>query len=206
MLYKNARRRLPAALAIALALTLAACTSAPAVPSGPTADALIDQQSYAAFQTAVAAVPDRRFEVYWLGREFTAAGIEFHGPYFVPLAGVNTETQLSAEYTARGPNGGNMGLSVIVYATAARSNAPTQAAGNPRALLVAGHRAMLWVEESPPQRPVNSLRVEVDFGSTSAVIKTNSVGSAAEGGPDANPLIDEQTFLNVLQNLRPYPQ
>ena len=39
---------------------------------------------------------------------------------------------------------------------------------------------------------------------TLALGNTHIVGSTP-GGPDANPLIDEQTFLSVMQQLRPYP-
>jgi hypothetical protein len=50
------------------------------------------------------------------------------------------------------------------------------------------------------------LRLPLAVGDTTVHVIAESDGAATPGGPDGNPLIDEQTFLNVLQNLRPYPQ
>ena len=43
------------------------------------------------------------------------------------------------------------------------------------------------------------------LGNTDIVAVVHSIGGSTPGGPDANPLIDEQTFLSVMQQLRPYP-
>jgi hypothetical protein len=55
-------------------------------------------------------------------------------------------------------------------------------------------------------RPVNQLQLVLQFGTTTLVVRAASGGPAKSGGPDLNPLFDEQTLLSVLQHLRPYPQ
>ncbi len=55
-------------------------------------------------------------------------------------------------------------------------------------------------------RPINALRLRVHLGQTWVLAEAGASGAATPGGPDANPLIDEQTFLSVMQQLRPYPQ
>jgi hypothetical protein len=74
-----------------------------------------------------------------------------------------------------------------------------------RPVTVGGHPATL-LEKSIPARPVNSVEIIITVGDTTALLVAGSGGPATPGGPDVNPLLDEQTFLNVLQNLRPYPQ
>jgi hypothetical protein len=58
-------------------------------------------------------------------------------------------------------------------------------------------------------RPINGNLLIVAVGDEVVVVETNSLGggrNATPGGVDLNPLINEQTFLAVMQNLRPYPQ
>jgi hypothetical protein len=109
MIHRRFRRTFStAALLVATFACFAACAKSlhPDVPPGPTADALIDQTTYAAFETAVASVSDRRFTVYWLGREFSAGGLVFRGPGWGDVGGVSSQDQLNAAYVARLPQGG----------------------------------------------------------------------------------------------------
>ncbi len=48
----------------------------------------------------------------------------------------------------------------------------------------------------------------MQFGTTTVVASVNSLGSAhaQTPGADLNPLVDEATFIAVLQHLRPYLQ
>ena len=55
-------------------------------------------------------------------------------------------------------------------------------------------------------RPVNTLSIQVTLGDTVLRVSAGSGGVLTPGGPDANPLVDEATFLAVMQNLRPYPE
>jgi hypothetical protein len=62
------------------------------------------------------------------------------------------------------------------------------------------------VVTSTPTRPVNQRRLLLHLGDTTVQIIAASGGSPAPGEPDVNPLIDEATFLAVMENLRPYPE
>jgi hypothetical protein len=100
---------------------------------------------------------------------------------------------------------------------------------------VAGHNAQL-LSEPYGERPVNWRALVLDMGSAVVVAQTNAIGSALNHatktpstcmlptpspgvfapscpvaapqtpGPDLNPLIDQATFIAVMQHLRPYPQ
>ena len=75
-----------------------------------------------------------------------------------------------------------------------------------RMVSVAGRTAEL-ISVALGNRPVNGLGVVVDLGEYVAIAETSAVSSGnASATPDHNPLIDEQTFLSVLEQLRPYPQ
>jgi hypothetical protein len=43
------------------------------------------------------------------------------------------------------------------------------------------------------------------IGNTQVVAIAHSGGDTSPGGPDSNPLIYEEAFLSVMENLRPYP-
>jgi len=179
-------------------LGFAACTST----NAPDATQ-VDKTAYDNFRTAVASVPDRHFQVYWLGREFNAGGVMFRGPYFVPVGGVVNSNRLDIEYSA--------GLNIRLYSQSAWATAaPTvehPSAGEPkRRSVVVGGRSAVLVTGSVPGRPINYQLLIIDFGDTVATVVAGAGGPVTPGGPDANPLIDEATFLSVMQQLRPYPQ
>ena len=54
--------------------------------------------------------------------------------------------------------------------------------------------------------PVNQLVLVIQMGDTVVVARATAGRPAPPGGPGLNPLVDEQAFLAVMQNLRPYPQ
>jgi hypothetical protein len=70
---------------------------------------------------------------------------------------------------------------------------------------VAGQDAKLSVVAAGT-RPVNSISLVLQFDETSVLASAHAGGAATPGGPDANPLIDEATFLAVMKNIRPYPE
>jgi hypothetical protein len=73
---------------------------------------------------------------------------------------------------------------------------------------VAGHDAEL-IAVPDGIRPINVYLLIVAAGGQVVMMATNSLGSgpnATPGGADLNPLINEATFLSVMQNLRPHPQ
>ena len=180
------------------AVGLAACTR-----TTPPDSAQVDEIAYGNFRTAVASVPNRQFQVYWLGREFTAGAIVFRGPYFVPIGGVVNNNRLDIEYSA--------GLTIRLYsqsawATAAPTIEHPSAHESKRRSVVVGGRSAVLLTGSVPGRPINYQQLIIDFGDTVVTVVAGSGGAATPGGPDSNPLIDEQTFLSVMEQLRPYPQ
>lgn len=176
---------------------LAACTGT-AVPDR----AQVDEIAYRNFRTAVASVPDRQFQVYWLGREFTAGGAVFQGPYFVPIGGVANEGQLDIKYVGRGS------LTISLYSEAAwqarAAQAPLPVGAIKKDATVNGMTGELYIIPAGT-RPINALRLDLRLGDTWVLALAGSGGAATPGGPDVNPLIDEETFLSVMQQLRPYP-
>jgi hypothetical protein len=55
-------------------------------------------------------------------------------------------------------------------------------------------------------RPIGQVRMKVRLGDTMLVAIADSGGSPSPGAPDVNPLVDRDTFIAVMQNLRPYPE
>jgi hypothetical protein len=159
------------------------------------------------FQTAVAHAPQDGYTVYWLGREFQAGGLTFTGP---DVADFGTEVSgggLEMSYnTSRG------GLNLTLYSPAAwqtrTESVRTPANAIRKQVVVLGTTASLFVIPggAGTDRPVNELQLNVNLGGTWVRALAGSGGPITPGGPDTNPLVDEQTFLNVLQNLRPYLQ
>jgi hypothetical protein len=74
-----------------------------------------------------------------------------------------------------------------------------------RSVTVKGVAAELFLVPAGT-RPVNDVRLNFRLGNTMVEAVAQAGGPATPGGPDSNPLIDEQTFLSVMQQLRQYPQ
>ena len=105
--------------------------------------------------------------------------------------------------------GGGVGLAITLYSDSAwqlrAASARLPANAVQRSVSIHGVAGDLYLVPAGT-RPINDVRLYVHLGDTWIVALAGSGGSPTPGGPDVNPLIDEQTFLNVLQNLRPYPQ
>jgi hypothetical protein len=169
-------------------------------------------QDYKNFLTAVGRAPGEGYTPYWLGRSFSAGGLTFAGPSVSDLDIAGQPGTIGATYDAVArPDGGRVTLSLASYSGAAwasvsRHVLPEDKPGakdTTKKLL--GQQARLRTVASAT-RPVNARVVAIPLGGTTVVAMAIAGGSATPGGPDANPLIDEQTFLSVLQHLRPYPQ
>ena len=159
------------------------------------------------FQTAIA-IPDRAYQVYWLGSEFTAVGLVFHGP-LVPGFDEPNPDSIQVEYNSSPPVAGlDISLMSSAHWDAVRGRLLGSGPDRPaiRQLTVAGTPATLYTVPGELGRPVGGLFLMMPFGDTVVYARTNSVRSAAPDGAEANPLTDEATFLAVMQNLRPYPQ
>jgi hypothetical protein len=143
-----------------------------------------------------------------LGREFDAGSYTFSGPSVADFGDV-TNGSLTLTYNAQDANGG-FGLTIVLFSRTAWAAAQSAGLGriprNARTenVTVAGHPATLVVIPAGAG-DAHALQLQLETGDT--VIRAGiAVTVPPGGGPDPNPLSDEQTFLNVLQNLRPYPQ
>ncbi len=167
------------------------------------------QHFYGNFQTAVASVPDKQYQVYWLGREFRAGSLTFRGPEIPDFGAAANRDSMYVSYGARLSRGG-VGLelsllSPVGWESARGSYGSTPPGATSRQIMVAGSPATIIVIPAGT-RPVNELRLIVHFRTTTVLVIATAGGAATPGGPDVNPLIDEETFLSVMQQLRPYPQ
>ncbi len=163
--------------------------------------------------TPVAEAQKVGLPVYWLGESFEVADLSFRA-----IGGLyekdGEDEPLKIYYAADLDEMGSVELELIVYGRGAWARAkdpitnPT-IPGEPRpitrrAVTVGGWNGDLL---SLPlgRREVNELRLILDTGDV--VI----VGRALSGGSfpnltDANPLIDPDRLLNVMERLQPYPE
>lgn len=164
------------------------------------------------FATAVARSDEDGYTVYWLGEQFEAGGLTFKGPEVsnfgldVPGGGVE------ADYVADVAGGGQTNLALYAFSEEGWRLRLAAVGGLihngdvSRSVRVAGFEATLVVRPGPPTRDADDLLLAIDVGDTMVLASAGSGGSPAPGEPDYNPLVDEATFLAVMENLRPYPE
>ncbi len=198
-----------------LALSLGALGPVLAASCGglPTEDQ-VNRDLYGNFETAVAS-PNRNYAAYWMGREFKAGALTYQGPQANAAAGsgglgagigVNDVDGLQLSYTTTRC----CELELTLYSRRAwdRFDPLSPLPGRERkTVYVNGNEAVLWTRYDSPGK-VSSQTLIIDYGKTVATVVTGSAlpTIVSTPQPDPNPLIDEATFLAVMQNLRPYPQ
>ena len=166
----------------------------------------------AAFLTPVAAAKEAGLTVYWLGPSFEAGGVLFstreakfpEGIAGVPLQG------LVLRYSSEPELGGFLDLQLLPKSdwdqVKEKLVNPQAPGARHRAVSVAGRQGDLFLQ-SAGARPLNALSLIVDLGDVALVADTNSSGAVSPDGPDYNPLInDPDLFIQVMQDLRPYPE
>jgi hypothetical protein len=166
--------------------------------------------------------------VYWLGASVELPGSITLVPGVAEFGDAADAEHLSYSYDSEEPLGPS--LTFDVYAAAGWSIARAERLRQPPMRIdkasVAGRPAEVWVS-STSRGPVNHIDVVVDYGDTVVIVGTTALPQydrtpefnvplntyiarmktpSAMPLPDLNPLIDEQTFLSALQQLRPYPQ
>ncbi|MEX2245691.1 MAG: hypothetical protein WEC75_03300 [Dehalococcoidia bacterium] len=182
-------------------LALAACGSGERAQQPPGSG----DHFYDNFQTAVASVPNRDYDIYWLGREFSAGGMLFSGPHFPDFGGDVTESSVAFHYTGTRVS---LELSFISpgYWPSVADRFTNQPGAISERVTVAGSDGQLLLIPGAG-RPVNSATLIVILERSVVVASVNSTTTGGAGGvPDANPLIDVETFLAVTEELRPYPE
>jgi hypothetical protein len=187
----------------------------------PPRDDNADQRFYGYFLRDVQAMQDMKLPVYWLGRDFTAGGLTFYGPYGVEFGGEVEGGGIFMTYVLwlEGTpfEGANTGLDITVYSPSAWEGVkdritnphplPGQGKVNRSTVDVQGHSAQL-ISFVGGIRPVERLTLILQRQQVIVVAVAASVGPATPGGPDYNPFVNNPDLLvQVLNdNLRQYPQ
>jgi hypothetical protein len=160
------------------------------------------------FQTAVAA--DRNYDIYWLGESFEAGGLVFEGPEVSDFADDVEGGGLGTHYYAPYNRSCCLDLHITMFVRSAWVERERRRAAGPdqgyavREVEVAGVRAELRTGGSPPSNTMHLL--VLDYGDTVVEAVTRSVVPATPSAAQPNPLVDEATFLAVMEQLRPYPE
>ncbi len=199
---------------------LAATTAISCVGLGDNDDA--GERFYGYFLRDTKAMEDMGLPVYWLGREFNAGALTFQGPYGAEFGGEVEGGGVFMGYISwldgTPFEGSNISLDITVYSPDAWELAKSRIL-NPQLLsnegevtrqtvTVKGREAELI---SVPQftRPVGWLRLVVEFDRVVVVAEAASVlSSDVRGGTsELNIFIkNPDLFVQVMQDLRPYPE
>lgn len=187
--------------------TLVAACGSPQTTDPMPSVSVPENHFYNNYRTSVASSGQDAYIPYWLGQEFNAGGLSFRGPFADDFGSTVPGGGVRFHYKATLPPGtGAVDLAITLFSERAWDLAKSRYdVPGEEHVLIAGHSASLS-SSSAGDRPVNVLGVTLHVDGTTVVAEAHSGGAATPGGPDVNPLVDEQTFLSVLQNLRPYPQ
>jgi hypothetical protein len=188
-------------LAVACGALAVACGVPPAEDGEPDPDAYL---------TPVAQARANGVQPYWLAQSFEAGGDTFsyiEGQYPEGISGVRAAGLKLDYFTADGELGAvtiqtfptDEWLSAEAAVRARRGEADRSD------VHVAGVTAEL-ITYSSPTRPINAYKLIIETPDSGIVVSASSGGSVSPGAPDVNPLIDYETFLSVMENLRPYPE
>jgi hypothetical protein len=181
-------------------------------------DESADARFYGFFLRDVKTMEELGLPVYWLGREFTAGGLAFQGPYGAEFGGEVEGGGIFLHYTSwldgTPFEGSNIWLDITVYGPAAWEPVKDRIL-NPRVLstegevtrrtvTVKGHQAEM-ISVPFGSRPVNRMTLIIELDSVVVV------GAAASNlSPDGTELSifvkDPDLFVQVMQDLRPYPE
>lgn len=207
-------------LGVALCAVMAMACGSPKSPSAasPTDDTRplperfgtpVSVRAHQEFLTAVARPIQRNFRVYWLGRQFTAGAVVLDGPEFATANAANDTEEFQTIYVSHQSTSGRGLLELYLFSRAgwpaARQNllgSIPETAG--KTVDVANRPARLF--EIMNGKYLNRLVAVIEFDDGLVVATANRDAAHPDATPNANPLIDEQTFLSVLEKLRPYPE
>ena len=146
-------------------------TSSTAVPLAqtPVVTQSPSERGHSRFLAAINAVNNRKFKLYWLGREFTDGVLTYDGPSFAGVAD-NDADVLELDYTSRLPTGGGSGFSFTLYSRDGWEQAKnillrTLPGTTTTDVKVDGHPAQL-VKLPTFDAPINVLILVIDLGDT----------------------------------------
>ena len=199
---------------------LAATTAISCVGLGHNDD---DERFYGYFLRDAEAMQDMGLPVYWLGREFNAGALTFQGPYGLEFGGEVEGGGIFMRYISwldGTPGvGTNIGLEITVYSPDAWELAKSRIL-NPRLLpaegkvtrqrvTVKGRQAEFISIPGLPSRPVARLRLVIELDPVVVVGEAVSVlSSDVRGGTIELSIFikNPDLFVQVMQDLRPYPE
>jgi hypothetical protein len=176
---------------------------------------------YGYFLRDAKAMQEMGLPVYWLGRAFTATpgGLIFQGPYGLEFGGEVEGGGIFMRYVSwldgTPFEGTNIGLQITVYSPDAWELAKdrilnprllsNEGEATRRAVIVKGRQAEL-ISVPSNYRPVNVLSLILDLDTVVVVGEAHSVLSA-DGDSELNIFIKNPDLLmQVLHDLRPYPE
>ncbi|MEX2245693.1 MAG: hypothetical protein WEC75_03310 [Dehalococcoidia bacterium] len=166
-----------------------------------------------AYLTPIAEAQANGLAAYWLGESFDAGNQTYSyiaAEYPEGLGGVRVRGIELGYYTQDGAEWGLTLKTIPIGEWASVEEAVREPPGSPgpsaaEQLALSGTSADLLIYSSPT-RPVSGYVLVIETEQSAVVVTVPSGGSATPGGPDANPLIDYDTFLAVMEELRPYPE
>jgi hypothetical protein len=172
-----------------------------------------DERFFGFFQRDAKVMQDMGLPVYWLGREFTAGGLTYRGPYAPEFGGDVEGGWLWMGYE---PSSGTT-FEITVYSPAAWQLArdrilnpqtlTTEGKVTQRVVTVKGRQAqMLAVPQAT--RPIGYLRLVLDLDQVVVTATARALGPVSPGGPDRTVFINNPDLLVQVidDNLRPYPE
>ena len=168
-----------------------------------------DPLSNPKFLTPVAQAEDAGVRLYWLGEQFEAGSLSFGVSSATEFIDLREGPGLEISYIAD-VEGGHVGFDVESYsgrqggAAIIRERALAARGTTSRDVRVGNWSGELFSIPAGT-RPVNNLWLFVDLGDTIVV------GQAGSGGPgipgdDPNPLIQADLLIDLMAQLRPYPE
>jgi hypothetical protein len=166
-----------------------------------------EEDDYQNFVRAIETADEVGYKPYWLGRNFTHEGITFFGPSMPDFGG---EIVGGVGFTYDAPldrGGGDIEIILIsdsAWADSGFSGSPRAAGTTVKTVTVVGVQATLLFIPAGT-RPINQTALIMEIAGTHIVARAHSGGAVTPGGPDSNPLIYEDAFLSVVEQLRPYP-
>ena len=171
-----------------------------------------DERFYGFFQRDAKIMEGMGLPVYWLGREFTAGGLTYRGPYAPEFGGDVEDGYLWMGYE---PSSGTT-FEITVYSPAAWQSAKdrilnpqtltTEGKVTQRVVTVKGRQAEL-ISVPSGTRPVGYLRLVLDLDQVVVTATARALGPVSPGGPDRTVFINNPDLLvEVMQDLRPYPE
>jgi len=180
-----------------------------------------DDRFYGYFLRDAKAMQDVGLPVYWLGREFNAAGLAFRGPYGAEFGGEVEGGGVFMGYVSwldgTPFKGTNISLEITVYSPHAWELARERMAnpspqGIPRQYSVTRQKVKVMGREaeliSVPSatRPVNGVMLILELDPV-VVVATGASVLSADGASELSIFVkDPDLLVQVMQDLRPYPE